>query len=333
MAEIKKVLCTAYISEESKAELRTALAPADVEFYIPYGPGAQEKIGAACVSSGCDVAIFNGNYHPAILDNPNIKWIHCCHAGVEKGVKPELFERDIILTTSSGRSAPALAEHVLTFMLALTYDLPGLYRAQQGHKWAATREYSQRTGMFKKTVGILGLGKTGCELARLCKGFEMTVLGYKRSQAAIPNVDRVYASADGDDLKELLARCDYVALTIELNNETWHMIGSEELAVMKPSAYLINLGRGGLVDEPALIEALRAGTIAGAGLDTFESEPLPADSPLWEMPNVLITPHITPKHPDFEKRMMSYVYANLKAYRDGGGFVNRISEKNMFTKG
>lgn len=333
MPEIKRVLCTSYISEVEKERLREALAPAEVDFFLPYGPGAQEKIGAACTAKEYDVAIFNGNYHPAILENPAIRWIHCCHAGVEKGMKPELFEKGIILTTSSGRSAPALAEHVLTFMLALTYDLPGMYRAQQEHRWNVSREYSQRTGLWGKTVGILGLGKTGTELARLCKAFDMTVLGYKRSKVQVENVDEIYASAEGDDLCDLLSRCDYVALTLELNDDTWHIIGKDELAAMKSTAYLINLGRGGLVDEPALIDSLQAGTIAGAGLDTFEVEPLPEESPLWELPNVLITPHMTPKHPQFEQRMMSYVYENIKAYREGGTFVNRVSEKNLFTKG
>ncbi len=327
MPEIKKALVTAYISEENKAKLRAALAPAQVDFRL-----FLDKKGIQEGCRDCDVAIFNGDLDEAILDNPNIKWIHCCRAGVEKSVRQEIFDRGIILTSSSGRSAPALAEHALMFMMALTYDLPMLHRAQQAHKWAVSREYAQKTGMYGKTVGIIGLGKTGQALAKLCKAFDMTVLGYRRSPGVPEYVDEVFASSRGDTIVPILERSDYVVLCIELNNDTYGMIGQAQLAAMKPSAFLINMGRGGLVDEPALIQALQGSEIAGAGLDTFAVEPLPGDSPLWDMGNVIITPHITPKLPDFEERMLSYVYQNIEAYRHGGKFVNQVTERNLLTK-
>ena len=330
MPEIKEALVTVYASKESLQQLAAALAPAKVTYCMPYGPGAQEKIKEACKT--CDVAIFNGDYDEAILDNPNIKWIHCCRAGVDKSAKPEIFERGIILTSSSGRSAPALAEHAIMFMLAMTYDLPKLYRCQQQHQWNATREYSQRTSMIKKTLGIVGLGKTGHEVLKLARAFDMRVLAYDRSRKVVEGVERVYASAEGDSLNEMLAQCDYVVLCVELNDSTYHMIGEEQFKAMKDSAYLINMGRGALVDEPVMIEALKNGVIAGAGLDTFEQEPLPEDSPLWDLPNVLITPHVTPQLPDRGERMLSYVYQNLKAYREGGEFVNRVTPRNIFSK-
>lgn len=330
MPEIKEALVTVYASKESLQQLAAALAPAKVTYCMPYGPGAQEKIKEACKT--CDVAIFNGDYDEAILDNPNIKWIHCCRAGVDKSAKPEIFERGIILTSSSGRSAPALAEHAIMFMLAMTYDLPKLYRCQQQRQWNATREYSQRTSMIKKTLGIVGLGKTGHEVLKLARAFDMRVLAYDRSRKVVEGVERVYASAEGDSLNEMLAQCDYVVLCVELNDSTYHMMGEAQFKAMKDSAYLINMGRGALVDEPAMIEALKNGVIAGAGLDTFEQEPLPEDSPLWDLPNVLITPHVTPQLPDREERMLSYVYHNLKAYREGGEFVNRVTPRNIFSK-
>lgn len=331
MPEIKRVLCTAYIKEENKERLRTALAPAEVRFVIPYGPGAKERIAAA--GADVDVAIFNGDLDESVLASPNLKWIHCCRAGVEKSAIPEVFARDIILTSSSGRSAPALAEHALMFMMALTYDLPMLHRAQAAHKWAANREYSQKTGMYGKTVGIIGLGKTGQEVARLCKSFNMAVLGWRRSKKPVEHVDEVFASGEGEGIEEILRRSDYVVLCVELNDDTWHLMGEKEFSQMKKSAYLVNMGRGGLVDEPAMIEALKNGILAGAGLDTFELEPLHEESPLWDLPNVIITPHITPILPDREERMLHYVYENIKAYREGGRFVNRVTRKNMLTKG
>lgn len=330
MAEIKEALVTVYAGKEVLEQLFAALAPAKITYCLPYGPGAKEKIKEACKT--CDVAIFNGDYDDAILDNPNIKWIHCCRAGLDKSAKPEIFEKGIILTSSSGRSAPALAEHAIMFMLSMTYDTPMLFRAQQKHFWAATREYSMRTSMIKKTLGIVGLGKTGSEVVKLARAFDMRILAYDRNRREVEGVERVYASAEGDSLNEMLAQCDYVVLCVELNNSTYHMIGKEQLEAMKNSAYLINMGRGQLVDEPEMIEALQNGTIAGAGLDTFEEEPLPENSPLWDLPNVMITPHVTPHLQDKDERMLSYVYQNLKAYREGGEFVNRITPRNIFTK-
>lgn len=331
MSEIKKALVTAMVSDASKQKLKAALSPAQVEFCMPYGPGAKEAIAKA--ASDVDVAIMNGDVEPSVLKSPNLKWIHCCRAGVEKTATAEIFEKGIILTSSGWQSAPALAEHVLTFMLGLTYNLPGLFRAQTEHRWAADRNYFMKTGLYKKTVGIIGLGNTGLEVARLCKSFDMKTLGYRRSKRPADNVDEVYAAAEGDDIKALVAMCDYIVLCIELNDDTWHLINKEVLEAMKPSAYLINMGRGALVDEPELIKALQNRTIAGAGLDTFEVEPLPDESPIWDLPNVIITPHITPKLPDAEERKLSYVYQNIEAYKTGGKFVNRITQDSVLTKG
>lgn len=329
MPEIKNVLVTAYIKPENKQRLEAALAPAKVTFCLPYGPGAKEKI--AQEAKGKDVCILNGDLDDSILASEELKWVHCCRAGVEKSTKPELFERGIILTCSSGRSAPALAEHALMFMMALTYDLPMLMRAQKEHKWAVSREYAEKTGMYRKTVGVIGLGKTGTEVVRLVRSFDMKVLAWDRRRRQVENVDKVYGAEDGDNINELLAQCDYVVLSLELNDQTFHIIGQEQLAAMKTSAFLINMGRGGLVDEPALVSALQSGGIAGAGLDTFEVEPLPAESPLWELPNVIVTPHITPQLPDKEERMLDYVYRNIEVYRTGGEFVNRVTQRNMLT--
>ena len=326
MAEIKEALVTALMSKESLEQLEKALAPAKMTFCMPF-----DREGVAEAAKRADVAILNGDLNDDILAGENLKWIHCCHAGLDRSARPEVFERGIILTSSSGRSAPALAEHVLMFCLALTYELPMLQRAQREHRWAASREYAMKRGMYQKTAGILGLGKTGQETARLMKQFDMTVLGWRRGTGSVENVDQVYSSQRGDDLKELLSRCDYVILCLELNDETYHLMGEEEFAAMKDTAFLVNMGRGKLVDEPAMIRALQEGRIAGAGLDTFEREPLEEDNPLWDMENVIITPHVTPQLPDREQRMLSYVLENIKAYREGGEFVNRLGEQNIFT--
>ena len=327
MPEIKHALVTVYAGSENLEKIKNALAPAEVTYC-----NIMEKDKIAQAAKIADVCILNGDLNDDILAGENIKWIHCCHAGVEKSARPELFERGIILTTSSGRSAPALAEHALMFMLALTYDLPMLMRNQKAHIWRPTMEYYRRTGMYTKTVGILGLGKTGREVARLCKGFDMKVLGWRRGVECPENVDEVYSSDRDDNIHEMLSRCDYVVLCCELNDSTWHIINETALKAMKPTAYLINMGRGGLVDEPKLIEALKDGTIAGAGLDTVSKEPLPQDNELWDLPNVIITPHVTPQLPDREDRMIGYALHNIKAYREGGEFVNQVTEKSILTK-
>lgn len=328
MPEIDSALVTTYLTPKNQEQLRKALEPAEVVFCKP---DDTETIAKAIQK--VDVAILNSDVDDLILTGPNLRWVHCCRAGLDKSAKPEIFERGIILTSSSGRSAPALAEHILMFMLALTYDLPMLMKAKAEHRWAATREYFYKTGMYGKTIGILGLGKTGREVARLAKMFDMKVLGWRRSTEVPDNVDVVYSTDRQDSLRPLLEASDYVVLCTELNDQTWHTLGKKEFDWMKPSAFVINMGRGELIDEPVMIEALQSGKIAGAGLDTFEVEPLPKESPLWDMENVLITPHITPRLPDREERALEYVYQNIEAYRKGSGFINRLTQNSIFTKG
>ena len=328
MSEIYSVLVTAYISPENQEKLRKALEPAEITFCTPRDQDIiEEKIKNA------DVAILNSDLDDVILSGKNLRWIHCCRAGLDKSAKPEVFERGIVLTSSSGRSAPALAEHILMFMLSLTYDLPMLMKAKEQHRWAATREYSMKTGMYKKTAGIIGLGKTGIETARLLKQFDMRILGWRRTTEVPEHVDEVFSVLRGDRLHKLLEQCDYIILCVELNDDTWHMLGKDEFAVMKPSAFVINMGRGELIDEPVMIEALSNGRIAGAGLDTFEKEPLDDDNPLWDLQNVIITPHITPMLPDREERSLEYVHLNIEAYKKGSGFVNQLTEQNIYSKG
>lgn len=327
MPEIHSALVTTHLTPENQEKLRNALQPAEVVFCKPN----DTEIIADTIQKA-DVAILNSDVDDLILTGQKLQWIHCCRAGLDKSARPEIFERGIILTSSSGRSAPALAEHALMFMLTLTYELPLLMKAKQEHRWAATRDYSYKTGMYGKTIGVLGLGKTGLEVARLAKMFDMKVLGWRRSTEVPENVDVVYSSERQDSLQSLFEAADYVVLCAELNDDTWHILGKQEFDWMKPSAFVINMGRGELIDEPVMIEALQSGRIAGAGLDTFEVEPLPKESPLWDLENVIITPHITPRLPDREERALEYVFQNIEAYRKGCGFVNRLSQRSIYTK-
>lgn len=326
MEPIEKVLVTAQFSPEGRATLEQAFAPARV---VCCGPTDKETIAREVVDA--DVCILAWNLDETVLTGKKLKWIHSCIAGVEKSAVPEVFQRGIVLTSSAGRSAEALAEHALMFMLGLTYDVPELERNKAAHVWHAPARFAQG-GLMGKTVGIVGLGQTGQAVAKLCKSFGMNVLGWRRSSEKPQCVDTLYAADAGEGVEPLLRESDYVVLCAELNDQTWHMMDETHLKMMKPGAFLINMGRGALVDQSALVEALRSGTIAGAGLDVFTPEPLPGEDPLWDLPNVMITPHATPSQGDTESRTIGYILHNWKALRGEGQFVNRITSRSIYSK-
>lgn len=204
--------------------------------------------------------------------------------------------------------------------------------AQAAHRWDSASRQSL-VALRGQSLGIVGVGKTGRSLALKARAFGMRVLGYRRSDQPAEGVDRMYSVERGDSLDDLLATSDYVVLATPLSDATHGMIGARELALMKASAYLINMARGSVIDEPALIEALRAGTIAGAGLDVFEREPLQPDSLLWDMPNVLITPHATPAQPEKQTYCYDVVTENIRRYRAGDLLLNRLRPDDVWTKG
>ncbi len=327
MPEIGKALVTVKLKEENMKKLFAALEGTEIVRCEPRDTETMKKI-----CRDVDVAILNSDCPIPISCFEKLRWMHCSHAGVDKTICPEFFERNIILTTAKGRSAKALAEHSFAFMLALTYNFPEAFRRQERKIWSQEDMYPLKTGLYGKTLGIVGLGNTGLETARIAKTFDMKTLGFRRGTGKPENIDEVYSSERGDDLREMLRRCDYVVLCIELNDETYHLIGENELRAMKKTAVLVNMGRGALIDESMLLLALEDGWIYGAGLDTFETEPLPQKSRFWKLGNVIITPHITPAQPDKDEKMLEFILKNIEAYRNSGNFVNRIGESAMFTK-
>jgi len=288
------------------------------------------RVRAVVVEKDPDVAILGADIDDSILAGNNIRWIHCTHAGIEKSAIQEVFDRNIVVTSSAGRSAPALAEHAMMFILSLTYDINHIVAVQKTHSWNLGRQYAMRTGLMGKTVGIIGVGHNGRELAIRLKGFGVRVLGYDRIAREADGFEEIL-EANQANLKRLAQESDFLVLCVSLNNATYHMINEETLSLMKPSAYLINIARGALVDEQALIRALSHHIIAGAALDTVEEEPLATDSPLWDMPNVLLTPHTTPVIPDKEDREWEYVFMNVAAYQNGTAFVNKLEKDDIFT--
>ena len=248
-----------------------------------------------------------------------LAWVHAWGAGVDSFPLAKFRERGVVLTNSSGVHPYPISETVFAMMLAFTRKLHVYVRQQQARMWHHARLGAEMHG---RTAGILGVGAIGAETARLAKAFGMRTYGFRRSGGRCEWIDRMCGPAE---LDELLAAADYIVNALPLTAETAHRIGRPQFARMKPTAFYVNIGRGGTTDTDALIEALREGRIAGAGLDVFETEPLPADSPLWSMENVILTPHSSGSTAHYDRRALEIFLANLRAYIAGEEpGVNRV---------
>jgi len=325
---INAVLSTVAYRPELLAQLKSSLAPAE---FIHVRPDDEKAIAKALLH--VDVAILAGDLDARYLDAPNLKWVHCDHAGLNKSALPEVFENGLIVTGSVGRAAEALAQHIFYFALGLVYDAPKLEEMKQQKQWRGVVDFTGRRGLIGKTMGIIGLGSTGLATAKLAKAFQMRVLGYRKSKTETPDcVDKLYCVENGDDLDELISESDLVVLCIRLTDETHHLIGAQELSKMQPSAFLINMARGGIVDEAALVRVLNEEAIAGAGLDVFEQEPLPPDAPIWSAKNVMITPHATAEVPDLHANSLAIIQENIQRYRTGRTMLHQLQPQDVYTK-
>jgi D-2-hydroxyacid dehydrogenase (NADP+) len=217
------------------------------------------------------------------LDAPELRWMHVFNAGTDHPVFAMLRQRGVRLTTSSGSSATAIAHTVMMQILNLVRDNPRWWREQRAHDWRP-RDVADVEG---RTLGIVGLGSIGTAVARLGAAFEMSVVAIRRT----PTGAEPCPAWPVERLDELLGIVDDLVLCAPLTPDTTGLIDARRLGLLRPGAHVINVGRGELIDEQALIEALRSGHVGGAALDVFATEPLPVDSPLWEMSTVLVTPH------------------------------------------
>ena len=260
------------------------------------GPGVALKIAKTADELGDALAdarvLFNWSGSRAEIKrvferSPKLEWIHARYAGLDALLFPELIASPIPLTNGRGTFSQSLGEFVIAGALYFAKDLPRMLKAKAERRWDVFNVLE----LSAQTMGIVGHGDIGRAAARRAKAFGMRVLALRRDlarRAGDEDVDRVFATKD---LHAMLPECDYVVMAAPLTPETRHMISTAEFNVMKPEAIVMNVGRGPVVDEAALAEALRAKRIRGAALDVFEVEPLPSDSPLWEMENVLISPH------------------------------------------
>ncbi|WP_420490642.1 D-2-hydroxyacid dehydrogenase [Neobacillus drentensis] len=238
-----------------------------------------------------------------------LKWLQSWSAGVDSMPLEALNSRNIFLTSANGVHAYPISETIFGLMLGLTRKIHTYVRNQQKKTWHHAHMGQEIHG---KTVGIIGVGTIGQETAKIAKAFGMEVLGVRHSGLAVQNVDEMFTP---DQLDQLLPKCDYVVVTLPLTKETCRWFGAEQFKQMKESAFFINIGRGEIVVETDLIQALTEGTIAGAGLDVFETEPLSKESPLWEMENVIVTPHTSGSTEQYNQRVVENILIpNLKAY-------------------
>jgi phosphoglycerate dehydrogenase-like enzyme len=253
-----------------------------------------------------------------------LRWIHSTAAGVDQLLYPEVMERDIVITTSSGIHQP-LVEHVFAMLLALTRRLHVAIRNQMGRKWDRARAVGGEVrGM---TMGVLGLGSIGAEVAEKAAVFGMRVIGTKRTPAPVPHVERVYPP---EALRDVLAASDVVVIALPLTDETRGLLGEAEFRAMKRTAIVINIGRGPIVQEAALVRALQERWIGGAGLDVFEREPLPGDSPLWAMEDVIITPHVSGGWPGYLEAAVPLFCENLARYLRGTALLNLVDKSRGY---
>ncbi|KWW22496.1 hydroxyacid dehydrogenase [Peribacillus simplex] len=246
------------------------------------------------------------------IEGSDMKWIQTWSAGVNSLPLERLEQKNVQITTANGVHAYPISETIFGFMLTLTRKLDTYKKQQLEKSWQPAKMHLE---IHEKTIGIIGVGKIGKETAKIAKAFGMTVLGLRHSGKSEHDVDEMFTQ---EQLPDLLPRCDYIVVTLPLTAETEKMFGHKEFQLMKPSAFFINIGRGKLVIQQELIQALLEKQIAGAGLDVFETEPLPETNPLWDMDNVIITPHTSGDTELYDQRLIQDIFIpNLKEYLTG----------------
>ncbi|KAA5805735.1 D-2-hydroxyacid dehydrogenase [Thermoanaerobacterium thermosaccharolyticum] len=268
---------------------------------------------------------FDGDADAEFIHNAeNLKWIHLLSAGADAMPFDVLKERKIILTNSKGVHKYQISEQVLGYMLLFERALNYFIRKQMNREWDKSVRVSE---LYGKTVCILGVGSIGEEIARIAREFGMKTIGVRKSGNISQFIDEMYTN---DNMIYAVSKADYVICALPLTDETYHLLGKDFFKNMKNDAVFINIGRGKVVDESSLIDALKNKTIRGAALDVFEEEPLSKESPLWDMENVIITPHTAGISPHYMERGIEIIKHNIKAYLGDGDFINRVDLEKQY---
>ena len=304
------------MAAERLAELRAATPGVELITY--------ESAADALAKAG-DVEGFYGTPTPELLRAaPRLRWVQVGSAGVERYLFSELVESDVTLTNAKVIYGSHLADHLMAFILAFNRNLPHLFRCQQREVWES-RANLRAMEMAGETLLVVGLGGTGLAVARRAAAFDMRVVAVTRSaKPPTPGVEHI---GRADELHALLPQADHVAICCALTPATYHLFADREFGLMRPTAFIHNVTRGGVIDHDALVRALRAGQIAGAGLDVTEPEPLPPGHPLWQMPNVLVTPHSSGHSPHSGRRMFDLLRENLRRFAAGEPLLNVVDQQ------
>jgi len=308
------------------AELAAAWPGLDL-LVLPVDP--EGRLTAADVDR-VDIAYFSGDMVPAHAraffaasqGAPNLRWVHVFNAGVDNPVFQRLLAKGVRLTTSAGSSARPIAQTAIGGMLMLARGFPRWMEDQRRHAWDPVRGDEQPPDLDGQTMVVVGLGGIGLETARLARAIGLQVIGIRRRSAEGGEpVDQLLPPSA---LRAVLPRTDWLVLSCPLTEETRGLIDGAALALLPATARIINVARGEVVDEDALIAALAAGRLGGAYLDVFREEPLPAGSPLWDMPNVIISPHNSAAGMGNDRRATAMFFQNLRAYAAGATLINEI---------
>ncbi len=277
---------------------------------------------------------------PAPESIPNLEWIQFHYAGIDAVRNNPLLRSKIKITTMSGAATPQVAEFVMMSILALARRMPLMVIDKLGKHWDEDRlQRFQPLDLRGSTVGIVGYGSIGREVARLCRAFGATVLATKRNLKKLedigyipeglgdPQADLVKRLYPPEALRTMAAECDFLVVTVPLTRDTRGLVGEGILGALKPTAFLIDVSRGGVVDHGALITALNDGSLAGAALDVYPLEPLPEKSPLWEIPNVIISPHVAGASSHYYEQVTKLFATNLQRHLEGQPMLNLYDPK------
>jgi phosphoglycerate dehydrogenase-like enzyme len=293
-------------------------------------PDDPESRVDASACARIELAYFSGDLFPersraffaAALAAPELRWLQVFNAGVDHPVFQRFVEKGVRLTTAAGSSAEPIAQTAFAGLLMLARGFPHWLDAQARRAWEPAPRANAPADLRGQTLVVFGLGAIGSEIARLARAFGMRVIGVRRSPAAGGEpVDELHPP---DRLRDLLPSADWLALACALTDETRGAIDEAALALLPKGARVLNVARGGVVDEPALIAGLREGRIAGAYLDVFAEEPLPRESPLWSLPNVIVTPHDSAVSRGNERRQTEIFLRNLVRYGRGEPLQNEV---------
>lgn len=308
-------------------------AEADVaEFRRIAEAGGHEVIHASSEAEALAVApeieVILGHFLPSVCAAaPNLRWIQSFSAGMDKFLFPAMAERDeVMLSNMAGMYAPQGAEHAWALLLGLARGIIPAWEQQKQHVWKGG-PVVEVTGM---TLGIIGMGGFGQEMVKRAAGYDMTIIAVDAMRTDAPAGVHELKPSTRENIHSLLRRADVVMMACPRTPETYHLIGSEELGLMKSSAYLINVTRGGIIDEDALAAALHGGQIAGAALDVTEVEPLAAESPLWEAPNLIITPHRAGASQHRPQVIVRFFQEQLQRYLNGERPRNVIDKRKGY---